>query len=253
MGSLLDYWRRTRTPVQKFDTVGGASSYAMELTRRTPQVSLTRHGGTSGTLRVTLTWRMRTSDMMGPQVKGGSRSLRQALRNPLELFKPAEVVGHTQGVSSVDFDLACLYELKDGSRGALQPLGGLHGDFNEPPYIKLTGDDRFGTASGETVYINLDHADDIARVLIYVYIKDGSPAFARADAIISVVTPNGLNIEVGLTDPNPQARACSVAMIEHDRGELVVRREVRYVYGFQSEIDRLFGWGLSWGRTRTTG
>ncbi|SFC67299.1 Tellurium resistance [Streptomyces aidingensis] len=251
MGSLLEYLRRSRTPVQRFDTVGGAHTYAMELTRRAPQVSLTKHGGTSGTLRVNLTWRMRTSDMMGSNVRGGSRSLRDAVRNPLALFKPAEVVGHTQAVSSVDFDLACLYELKDGSRGALQPLGGLHGEFNEPPYIELSGDDRFGTASGEDLYINMDHAEDIARILLYVYIKDGSPAFARADVIISVLTPNGLTIEVGLTDPNPQARACSVAMIEHHRGELVVRREVRYVYGFQSEIDRLFGWGLSWGRAGT--
>ncbi len=28
----------------------------------------------------------------------------------------------------------------------------------------------------------------------------------------------------------------------------MVRREVKYVYGFQSEIDRLYGWGLQWGR-----
>jgi uncharacterized protein involved in tellurium resistance len=23
---------------------------------------------------------------------------------------------------------------------------------------------------------------------------------------------------------------------------------VRYVYGFQAELDRLYGWGLQWGR-----
>lgn len=244
MVSLWDYWRRGRTPVQKFDTVGGASSYAIELTRRAPQISLSQQGG-SGTLRVSLSWRMRTSDMMGSR-----RSHRRlnAWRNPLQLLRPAEVIGHTQGMASVDFDLACLYELTDGSRGVIQPLGDLHGDFNAPPYIKLSGDDRFGTASGETIYVNLDHAEDIKRMLVFVYIYDGSPAFSIADVVVTLTAGNGVPIEIGLLEPNPQARSCAVALIEHDGDELVARREVRYVYGFQSEIDRLYGWGMSWGR-----
>jgi tellurite resistance protein TerA len=39
-----------------------------------------------------------------------------------------------------------------------------------------------------------------------------------------------------------------VVLIENRKGEMVVRREVKYVYGFQAEIDRLYGWGLQWGR-----
>lgn len=37
-------------------------------------------------------------------------------------------------------------------------------------------------------------------------------------------------------------------LIENKGGELVVRREVRYVYGFQADLDRLYGWGMTWGR-----
>lgn len=37
-------------------------------------------------------------------------------------------------------------------------------------------------------------------------------------------------------------------MLENVKGELMVRREVKYVYGFQAELDRLYGWGLQWGR-----
>ena len=37
-------------------------------------------------------------------------------------------------------------------------------------------------------------------------------------------------------------------MIENVKGELIVRREVKFVYGFQAELDRLYGWGLQWGR-----
>jgi tellurite resistance protein TerA len=227
---------------QKFDTVGGMSSYAAELTKRHPTAALTSTEAGSGTLRIDLSWRMRSNTDF-------DRSQRSALwRRPMEIFKPAEIQGHSQGVASIDFDLACLYELTDGSRGAVQTVGNLLGDFSAPPYIKLSGDDRFGTASGESIYVNLDHADAFKRLLVFVYIYDGVPAFDRADAVVTLVAADGTNIEIGLTDPPAGARACAVAMIEPHKGQLVARREVRYVYGFQSEIDRLYGWGMSWGR-----
>ncbi|WP_103501166.1 MULTISPECIES: Tellurium resistance [Streptomyces] len=244
MVSLWDYWRRARTPTARFDATTGSSTYAIELTRRAPRISLTAQGAASGTLRISLTWRMRGSDMMG------SRTHRRsfAWRNPLEVFRPPEVVGHTVGIVDVDFDLACLYEMEDGSKGVVQPLGGLLGDFNGPPYLKLAGDDRFGGGSGEVIYANLDHQEKFKRLLVFVYIYDGIPAFEHADVSVTLDATNGMHIEVPLTDPTPQARSCAVIALEHEDGELVARREVKYVYGFQSEIDRLYGWGMAWGR-----
>ncbi|WP_129839774.1 Tellurium resistance [Streptomyces sp. RFCAC02] len=241
MASLWSYWRRGESAKQKFDTVGGMSTYAMELTRRSPVVALTDAGADTGTLRVELSWRMRHNADFDP-------AARRVWRQPWKIFKPAEIQGHSQGVASLDFDLACLYELKDGSRGVVQSVGGLLGDFNEPPYIKLSGDDRFGTASGEQLYVNLDHKDEFKRLLLFVYIYDGVPAFDRAIAVVSIAAAGGRNIEIGLTDAPSGARSCAVALIEHDKGRLVARREVKYVYGFQAEIDRLYGWGMSWGR-----
>ncbi|RMI45194.1 Tellurium resistance [Streptomyces triticirhizae] len=245
MVSLWTYWRGGAAN-QKFDSVGGAMSYASELTRRNPTAVLTGDGTDSGTLRVDLTWRIRSNSDFG-------RSQRRRManwRHPLAVFRPAEIQAHSQGVANMDFDLACMYELADGSRGVVQTLGGLHGDFSEAPFIKLSGDDRFGTGSGEHLYINLDNKDQFKRLLIFVYIYDGAPTFDRADVVVTLATPDGKNVEIGCTDPPPQARSCAVALIEEEKGQLVARREVRYVYGFQSEIDRLYGWGLSWGRAR---
>ncbi|WP_049580497.1 Tellurium resistance [Streptomyces sp. SBT349] len=245
MVSLWSYWRDGGARRQKFDTVGGLSSYAVELTKRSPTAQLTAEGSETGTLRVDLSWRMRANSDFGARNHGLSR----ALRRPMDIFKPAEILGHSQGVASIDLDLACLYELKDGTRGVVQSLGGLLGDFNAAPYIKLSGDDRFGgTASGESLYVNLDHAEEFKRLLVFVYIYDGVPAFDRADVVVTLVSADGKNIEIGLVDPVPNARSCAVAMIEPRKGQLVARREVRYVYGFQSEIDRLYGWGMAWGR-----
>lgn len=250
MVSLWENWRRgvgmgRRGP--KFDTVGGPSTYAVELSKRYASFSLTEQGADSGSMRVNLSWRMRSSD-----IEGGQR-LRGSLRHPLEAFKPQVVQAHTQGMVNVDLDLACMYELADGSKGVVQPLGGFYGDWSAPPYVKLTGDDRFGSPSGETLYVNLDHKDSFKRLLFFVYIYDGTPAFDRTHALLSLFPSNGPRVEVGLDQRQPQARSCAVLLMQHEKGELTVRREVRYVYGFQAELDRLYGWGLQWGRGYKTG
>lgn len=147
-----------------FDS-GSAASNAIELTKRHNRVSLTKQGAATGNLRVNLTWRMRTSDIGGSQRES-------LLRHPFKALKPPEVLGHSQSMVNVDLDLGCLYELADGTKGVVQPLGGLLGDVNAPPYVKLSGDDRFGSASGETMYVNLDHRDQIKRLLVFVYIYD---------------------------------------------------------------------------------
>ncbi|MEW2415250.1 Tellurium resistance [Streptomyces sp. NPDC046866] len=225
----------------QFDT--GNASDAIELTKRRPTVSLTKQGAVHGNLRVNLSWRMRTSDIG----EGGGHGSR-LLRHPLRLFKPEMVQGHTQGMVNVDLDIGCLYELADGTRGVVQPLGNLLGDINSPPYVKLSGDDRFGAPSGETVFVNLDHAEDIKRLLVFVYIYDQTPAFDRTHAMVTLYPITGPRIEIPLDERHPQARSCAVVSLEHAKGELIVRREVKFVYGFQSELDRLYGWGLQWGR-----
>lgn len=39
-----------------------------------------------------------------------------------------------------------------------------------------------------------------------------------------------------------------MVLIENHGGQLMVRREVRYVHGFQSDLDRLYGFGMQWQR-----
>ncbi|WP_338676406.1 Tellurium resistance [Streptomyces sp. SCSIO 30461] len=238
---LLDGWWRGGAAAQ-FDS-GNAATNSIQLTRRHPQVSLSKQGAVTGNLRVNLSWRMRTSD-----IEGRSRQSGRLLRHPFKLFQPEVVQAHTQGVVNVDLDLGCLYELADGSKGVVQPLGGFFGSLNEAPYVRLSGDDRFGAPSGETLFVNLDHRDDIKRLLFFVYIYDQTPAFDRTHAKVTLYPGNGPRVEIELDERAPQARSCAVFSLENVKGELVVRREVKFVYGFQAELDRLYGWGLQWGR-----
>lgn len=221
---------------------GSAATNSIQLSRRNATVSLNKQGALTGNLRVNLSWRMRTSDIEG-RSRQGTR-----LRNPLKLFQPEIVQAHTQGMVNVDLDLGCMYELMDGTKGVVQPLGNLIGDLNDPPYIRLSGDDRFGAPSGETVYVNMDHRDKIKRLLFFVYIYDQTPAFDRTHAMVTLYPGNGPRIEIELDERAPQARSCAVFTVENVKEELIVRREVKFVYGFQSELDRLYGFGLQWGR-----
>lgn len=218
------------------------SPYKVTLTRRTPFVSLTDQGASSGNLRVNLSWSMRAADLT-PAKRTGS-----LLRRPLSIFEPQIVQAQGPAMVNVDLDLACMYELTDGSKGVVQPLGNLFGDLHKPPFVELSGDDRFGSGSGETIYVNLDKKDEIKRLLIFVYIYDGTPAFDRTQAVVTFFPNSGPRIEVKLDERAPEARSCAVALIENRKGHLTVKREVKYVYGFQSELDRLYGWGMQWAR-----
>ncbi|KUF20052.1 MULTISPECIES: TerD family protein [Streptomyces] len=239
----MSFWDGLRPRRAMEFASGSAATNSIELTKRNPAVSLTKQGAATGNLRVTLTWQMRTSDLIGKKRGGGS-----LLRHPLKLFQPEPVQAHTQSMVNVDLDLGCLYELTDGSKGVVQPLGHFFGSLNSPPYVKGSGDDRFGSGSGETIYVNLDQRESIKRLLVFVYIYDQTPAFDRTHAKVTLYPSNGPRIEIDLEERAPQARSCAVLSLENVKDELIVRREVRYVYGFQAELDRLYGWGLQWGR-----
>ncbi len=68
----------------------------------------------------------------------------------------------------VDLDIGCLYEMNDGTRGSIQAFGEKFGDFNEAPYISLSGDERTGDAEGHDEYmlVNGKKWSEIKRMLI---------------------------------------------------------------------------------------
>ncbi|MFI9275135.1 Tellurium resistance [Kitasatospora sp. NPDC052896] len=217
-------------------SVGGK----VTLTKSRPHHPITGDGPTTGTLYVNLHWSQRADTRSQGQ-------LRRRLLQP-RLLRPTEPDGFQSGQVNVDLDLACMYELTDGTRGVVQPLGQFFGDLQHPPYIKLSGDDQYGAPSGETMYVNLEKKDQFRRLLIFVYIYDGTPAFEQTHAQIQIVPPTGPRIEVNLDERAPSARSCAVVLIENQGGQLTVRREVRYVHGFQSDLDRLYGFGMQWQR-----
>jgi tellurite resistance protein TerA len=189
-------------------------------------VSLTKRGAASGQLVVNLNWSARPATA----AKGGLFS-RKRLSDS----------------GSVDLDLACMFELADGRKGVVQALGNAFGSFDRPPYVQLDGDDRTGdVAAGETMRVNLSHLTELRRILVFTYIYEGAPNWASANAMVTLSAPTGPQVVVHLDEPDPGAPTCAIAMLENIGGELIVRREVRYIRGMQSALDRAYGWGMDW-------
>lgn len=199
---------------------GGINLDKVVLTPERPLVSLAKGGRVpAGELRVNLNW------------------------------NPRPIGAQGRGVIPVDLDLGCLYELANGRKGAVQALGNLFGSFDRPPYVALDADDRSGRrAEGENLRINLAHAAEIRRLLVYAFLYEGIARFEEADGVATLYPVRGPAIEVRLDERAGNARMCAVALIENTGGELLIRREVRFVDGGQSALDRAYGWGLRWMR-----
>ncbi|WP_031483997.1 TerD family protein [Streptomyces bicolor] len=200
------------------------------LTKEAPSVSLTKQGGTSGTMRVNLNWQMRK------QFSGWASKLGRpvAMHNDLDL------------------DLCALYELTDGSKGVVQSLGNAFGALRQPPYIHLDGDDRTGArSSGENLTISLDHQRAIRRVLVFVTIYEGARSFADLHATVTLTPQFGAPIEFSLDECTVPSTVCALALITNTGSDLVVQREARYLVpergvSPQRTVDHAYGWGMNW-------
>src|ERR1022692_5232148 len=112
----------------------GVSLSKVTLTKNAPTVSLSKQGGSAGgELRVNLNWTARPA------------------RSGCGVFGRG-----SEPASDIDLDLACLYELTDGTKGVVQALGNsLRSSNVGSAIIALDGDDRTGeSVDGENLRID---------------------------------------------------------------------------------------------------
>lgn len=147
----------------------------------------------------------------------------------------------------VDLDIGCLYELHDGSRGAIQAFGEKFGSLDQPPYIALSGDERTGNTEGEDEYIlvNGAHWDKIKRILVYIYIYEGAVNWKQINPHIVIDVPGENDLVVTLGAHDDSLALCAVGGLENIRGGIKLTNHTEYFPGHPS-MDRAFGFGLEW-------
>ena len=151
------------------------------------------------------------------------------------------------GAKSIDLDLGCLFELKDGSLGTVQALGNCFGSYDRSPYVYLDGDDRSGTnASGENLFINGDKIKEIKRILVYTFIYEGATNWQEANGKVLIKVPGQEEILIHMDEYNNRYKMCALAMIENvNDSNFSVEKLVRFFDGHKS-MDEAYHWGLKW-------
>lgn len=149
--------------------------------------------------------------------------------------------------NSVDLDIGCLFELKNGMKGSVQALGNSFGDFTRAPYVSLDGDDRTGSiTTGENLRINGNKLTDFKRVVVYAHIYEGATNWAEAAGVVTIKQTGGPEIEVRMDEHNNRMGMCAIAMIENVNDETFsIKRLVQYFSGHK-QLDEAYDWGLKW-------
>ena len=194
------------------------------LDKQRPSISLEKKDGDFGEIKINLNWNRSSQNSGGG---GFFASLR----------------GKSGGI---DLDVGCLYEMENGSKGAVQALGNAFGDFRDAPFIQLMGDDRTGSVSdGEWLRINGKEWRQIRRVLVYAFIYEGAPNWQATDGVITLYIPGEAPIEVRLSEEGGSKGMCAIALLENVGGSVRVNRKVEFFKG-HSDMDKAFGWGMRW-------
>lgn len=149
--------------------------------------------------------------------------------------------------ADIDLDLGILYELQDGTKGAIQAFGDTMGNYNLPPYLSLSGDERSGDARGDDEFIHLNGKEwpKFKRLLIYVYIYKGAMDWAQVKPQIHLRVPNEKQMVVTLSSHHKGLGLCAIAGIENVRNGMRITNHTEYFPG-HAEMDRAFGFGIEW-------
>ena len=143
-----------------------------------------------------------------------------------------------------DLDLGCMFRLKNGGGGVIQPLGNYFGSQNSEPFIYLDKDDRSGAAQdGEN--LTIFRPDQIELVMIFALIYQGAPDFTSVNGRITLKDQSGNEILIRLGAPERGLGFCSVATIRNVGGSIEITKEEQYFKGHM-EADQRFGFGFNW-------
>lgn len=151
------------------------------------------------------------------------------------------------GNDSVDLDLGCLFELKDGRKGAVQALGNSFGSYDTAPYIVLDGDDRTGAnANGENIFINGDKIKEIKRILVYTFIYEGAANWQQVDGKVRINISGQEEILINMDEYKNGYNMCALIMLQNvNDTTFSVEKLVRYFQGHE-KMDRAYNWGMKW-------
>jgi tellurite resistance protein TerA len=157
--------------------------------------------------------------------------------------------GFLSGLSAApDLDLGCMYRMKNGELGVIQPLGGNFGAQSQSPFIFLDKDDRSGAANdGEN--LTIFRPDLIDMVLVFAMVYEGASDFAQVGGRLTIKEPNGNEIFMQLNSPERGRNFCAICSVRAAGDSVEITKEEQYFPGHREADDR-YGFGFTWRAAR---
>lgn len=148
------------------------------------------------------------------------------------------------GGAAPDLDLGCMYRMRNGELGVIQPIGGNFGSKSASPFILLDKDDRSGAAAdGENLYVY--RPDLIDMVMVFAFIYANARDFTEVDGRMTIRDQAGNEIYIRLNSPDRNLTFCAICTIRNIGDKIEIIKEERYFRG-HPEADRHYGFGFSW-------
>jgi len=143
-----------------------------------------------------------------------------------------------------DLDLGCMYKLKNGQKGVIQPLGKNFGAKDDLPFIFLDKDDRSGAAEdGEN--LSILRPDLIDMVMVFAFIYEGTSDFTSVNGRMTITDQQGNEIFIRLNNPSPNLRFCAICTIKGYADTVEIVKEELYFDGHE-KADNHFEFGFQW-------
>jgi tellurite resistance protein TerA len=160
------------------------------------------------------------------------------------------------GDKSIDLDLGCWYELRDGAKSCIDGLQFAHGQggtknqqtrqgcYTQKPWIWHSGDDRSATAEGENILINPQGVADIKRITVYCFIYEGAAKWADTNAVVTVKVPDNPDIVVEMGKQYSSLNLCAIAEISFGVDNSMVVKKLVTFHNGHSDCNNTYNWGL---------
>jgi tellurite resistance protein TerA len=163
------------------------------------------------------------------------------------------------GDKSIDLDLGCWYELRDGRKSCIDGLqfaqgqGGpknrvtRQGCYTQAPWIWHSGDDRSGSAAdGENMLINPQGVADLKRITVYCFIYEGVAKWADTNAVVTIKVPDNPDIIVEMGAQYSSQKFCAIAEILFGEDNSMTVKKLVTFHDGHAECDRAYNWGMQW-------
>jgi tellurite resistance protein TerA len=163
------------------------------------------------------------------------------------------------GDKSIDLDLGCWYELRNGHKSCIDGLqfakgqGGnknqltRQGCYVQKPWIWHSGDDRSGSAAeGENMLINPQGVVDLKRITVYCFIYEGAAKWAETNAVVTIKVPDNPDIIVEMGKQYAPQTFCAIAEISFGTDNSMTVKKLVTFHNGHSDCDKTYNWGMKW-------